>query len=497
MAISFEKKRITNYQDIDFSTEVYWPLAIWSLEHMQGKVVVFRNGNVLVTEDCIEKQNIIVREMARHIMGINKCYIAEKAVIDDFIEGALDQVGKENNEDEELTTAREDLREIVAYAVDHDVTDIHLEVRKQLAKIRFRKDGDMFTLREWSAQRVRCMCFTAFNRESDDVKKHFNGVIPHDASMELAVKGMNVRVRLASIPAYPYPGFDVVFRILTVKQNVIPLEALGYDKGQMKILQDNIRRKNGAIIIAGATGSGKTTTLASLIRLLPKEKKIYTIEDPVEKKLDNATQIPTNDENSLCTFSSLVRQTLRMDPDCLVIGEVRDEDTANMMSRASITGHLVLTTVHANSAVNIVLRLKDLGLDMSTLTDPNFLAVLGYQTLVKKICQACKKPSENNHHRDILGTEVSVNGEDPNCTQCNGTGVDGRVVVAEMVELGEREYEYIANMQWFQWLKDLKDRKERVVDKVLNLIAAGKVSVRDAESAIGLIHELNDNVQGE
>ncbi|MCL9780657.1 Flp pilus assembly complex ATPase component TadA [Vibrio sp. S4M6] len=487
-----EEQYIDSYEDIEFSTEVFLPLTSWCIDNTKSGVVIFSCGNVIISENNRQQKDMVIRVMARHFLPVKRIFFTKNQdILDSFFdvmsEFQDDKVEDKNTDKSEMTEAQEDLRSIIKSAFDLNVSDIHIEVRKKIAKIKFRKDGSMFTFREWSASRATRITFVAFNKESDDVKKHFSSSIPHDASMEIVIQGQPIRVRLASIPAYPYPGFDIVMRILTVQNSITELSGLGYTDNQLNLLKRNMKRKSGAIIIAGATGSGKTTTLAALISKIPKDKKIYTIEDPVEKRLANATQIPTNSDNSLCTFAALTRQTMRMDPDCIVIGEVRDEDTASMMSRASITGHLVLTTLHANSAINIVLRLKDLGLDTSTLTDPSFLSVLGYQTLVKKLCSVCKVPDDDSEVIEKFGKNVYKKSTGTRCKQCNGSGIDGRLVIAELIQLGEQEFQHINNNTWFEWHKQLKQSGLTVQAQAKSYISSGVISLHDAESSVGLL----------
>jgi type II secretory ATPase GspE/PulE/Tfp pilus assembly ATPase PilB-like protein len=494
--MKIESKILYSQNDLDFESSIFLPLVGWNLSVMKGHVVIFENGNVLLTEDHKANLQQTVEQMARHFLLPQQFFVATPALIKELLDSmsGFEEVMERNekkDQREDLTAAQEDLRDLIGYAMRNQISDIHLEVRKNHAKIRCRRYGEMTIYKEWLALRALRVCFVAFNRESDDVKKHFNTIVPHDASMELEIDGRRVRVRLGSVPAYPYPSFDVVFRILTMGEDrVLSIDELGYTLKQKKIFEIAMARKSGAIILAGATGSGKTTTLASLVQLIPKEKKIYTIEDPVEKKLMNATQIPTNHDNPLSTFGMLVRQTLRMDPDCIVIGEVRDENTASMMARASITGHLVLSTLHANSAINIVLRLKDLGLDMNVLTDPDFLTILCYQVLLKKLCDHCKVLSDHLTHRALLG-ENYVKGHDKRCLTCKGKGVVGRIVAAEVIRFGERELNYIRHNQAYEWSRDLEKREESLKYRVLDLIREGVVSVEDAESAIGYIDELH------
>lgn len=489
-----QKDLINRYEDINFDVGPFLPLIHWCINTMNKEVVVFKNGNVFVTENMLPRIEVVVKKMLPFSLFPRQIYPTNPKIIEEIL--AANSGNKEINtkvENDKLTDAQEDLRELITMAIQRRVSDVHFEVRKDRCLIRFREFGDMTIIKEWAASRATKLAFVAFNKESDDVKTHFNSIIPHDASMQINIDSNPVRIRLASIPAYPYPSFDLVLRILAVDDTIIPLEKLGYTEIQLNQLKRVIKQKSGAIIMAGATGSGKTTTLASLIDLIPRDKKVYTIEDPIEKKLLNASQVPVNHENPLCTFSHLVRQTMRMDPDCLIIGEIRDEDTARTASRAAITGHLVLTTLHANSATNIVLRMQDLGLDIGTLSDPGFLKVLSYQTLVKKLCSKCKVPSKNTFQSKVLEcAHVYERGNDPTCPECQGKGISGRMIIAELIELDGPEFEFIQKQAWYEWHKYFTNKKNTVLDRALALIQNGTISVPDTESAIGYIKKLHE-----
>lgn len=492
-----QKKIINRYEDVTFDVGCFLPLVDWCINTMKEEVVIFKNGNIFISKDMLPRVESVVQKMLPFSLFPKDIFEANPQIIKEILAANTGQdanvsLAEEEEKNQKLSGAQEALREIIAQAIKNKVSDVHFEVRKDVCVIRFREYGDMVTYTTWSAIQATKVAFVAFNKESDDVKSHFNSLIPHDASMQINMDGNPIRIRLASIPAYPYPSFDLVLRILAVDDTIIPLSSLGYTETQLKLLRRVIQQKNGAIIMAGATGSGKSTTLASMIELIPKHRKVYTIEDPIERKLLNASQIPVNHENALCTFSHLVRQTMRMDPDCLVIGEIRDEDTARNSARAAITGHVVLATLHANSATNIAMRLLDLGLDINTLADPGFLKLLSYQTLVKKLCPVCKQPSKNDYQRHALEVDqIFVNGHDSSCPKCHGKGVSGRMVIAELIELSGVEFDFIQRQAWYDWHKHVISQKNTVLDQTLFLIKNGIISVEDAESAVGYINVLH------
>jgi len=312
------------------------------------------------------------------------------------------------------------------------------------------------------------------------------------------IEGKDIRLRLASVPAHG--GFDMVMRILaTGEAKKLTLSDLGYTDGQIELIQMAMRLPFGAIIVAGPTGSGKTTTLASCMEMVESTAKLYSIEDPVEKVVEGATQVPVNTEKADRSFAMMGKAALRMDPDVIILGEMRDEDTANVMVRASITGHLVLTTLHTNRATAIVTRLVDMGISPDLLSDSSVLRCLVCQRLIAKVCQECCVPlRESPKHKDfikaweeVLGSEIidKAKARGKGCNACHNTTVGGRTVVAEVVWVDEEGRQYIQKCDTLNWEKYLlengwQDFRARAVD----LIERGLCDPFDAEKVVGPIN---------
>jgi len=289
-------------------------------------------------------------------------------------------------------------------------------------------------------------------------------------------------------------------RILaTGEENTKSLNELGYTDQQVEIIKMAMKLPFGAIIVAGPTGSGKTTTLASCMEMVEPTAKLYSIEDPVEKVVEAATQVPVNTEKEDRSFASMGRAALRMDPDVIILGEMRDEDTAHVMVRASITGHLVLTTLHTNRATAIVTRLVDMGISPVLLSDSSVLRCLLCQRLIAKVCQHCAVPlrSSANHQpflkdwEEVLGKEIlnQAKARGPGCAKCGQSGVGGRVVVAEVIWVDEEGRQFIQKCDTLNWEKYLKengwmDFRARAID----LIQTGICDPFDAEKVVGPIN---------
>lgn len=390
------------------------------------------------------------------------------------------------------------LRELVNEAVRRNVSDIHIQVRQTYTKVRMRQHGELHVYAEWSEKMGREIASVAFNKETDHATSHFNPLVPQDASMPLKIQGRDIRLRLASVPAHG--GFDMVMRILATGEEQRPtLDVLGYTPNQIDIIKTAMALPFGAIIVAGPTGSGKTTTLASCMDMVEETAKLYSIEDPVEKVVEQATQVPVNTDKADRSFAAMGRAALRMDPDVIVLGEMRDEDTARIMIRASITGHLVLSTIHTNRATAIITRLMDMQVSPTLLSDSSVLRCLCCQRLAVKLCQACCIPLKDSpeHQSKIPGWQ-QVLGEDllakarargPGCNKCHNSGVGGRIVVAEVIYVDEEGRKYIAKSDPIGWEAYLKENGwQSFYDRAIDLVAKGIIDPLDAEKVVGPIN---------
>lgn len=290
------------------------------------------------------------------------------------------------------------VKDLIYEALIDNVSDIHIEVRETLSKIRFRKHGSLFTHTQITFARGSSMGIVIYQALSTESGVVFNPNVPQDAMVDEEFNGIRARLRIATAPASPN-GFDMVIRLLKFgeKSNSYTLlEDLGYTAEQSKQIYAFSSDPIGLTIIAGTTGSGKSTTLKNLItKKITDHKaalKVITVEDPPEYEIPNATQIPVirDDKGSgEAGFSSAIRTAMRSDPDILMIGEVRDSQSASLLVSATQSGHQVLSTVHAPSAVGIIPRLESLGISRDVLSSSDFISGLIYQKLLPKICQKC------------------------------------------------------------------------------------------------------------
>lgn len=500
-AAATKTKIISSPADIDSKDKILDEMFNWCRE--QGNIVVLKSATILSadpTSRTVQNCKSLLLSKGIHPGTV---YAAVESLISLLLasgeeEGDLKKHKGETNVS--FSDQQRHLRELVFEAVRQNVSDIHIQVRSTYTKIRMRQHGELRVYAEWSEKLGREIASVAFNKETDHATSHFNPLIPQDASMPLKMNGKDIRLRLASVPAHG--GFDMVMRILaTGEERTKPLDQLGYTQKQIDIIKMAMKLPFGAIIVAGPTGSGKTTTLASCMEMVESTQKLYSIEDPVEKVVEEATQVPVNTEKEDRSFASMGRAALRMDPDVIILGEMRDEDTAHVMVRASITGHLVLTTLHTNRATAIVTRLVDMGISPVLLGDSSVLRCLMCQRLIAKVCPDCAIPLRSSEkHQPYMADWEAVLGKDVldrakargnGCAKCNRSGVGGRIVVAEVIWVDEDGRQYIQKCDTLSWEKYLKENGWMDFrDRAIDLIQAGLCDPFDAEKVVGPINPL-------
>lgn len=496
-------KVIVSQSDLDPKDRLMLEMADWCQQ--RDNIVVLNSGLILSSDPTSRDTQNCKTAMINRGLTPGRVLPAHPRLIslllshleEEELEGGK-RAQKTKIAEETITTQQQRLRQLVQEAVDADVSDLHIEVRPDVARIRFRKYGELYLHAEWFPRLGRELASVAFNKETDHATAHFNPLIPQDASMPLKIEGnTNVRLRLASMPAHG--GFDVVMRILGVgdEAKVIGLTELGYTPEQVYIIRRAIQMPHGAVLLSGPTGSGKTTTLASCLQMVKASRKVYTIEDPVEKVVPTVTQVPVNTDKDDRSFASFGRAALRMDPDYIILGEMRDEDTASVMVRAAITGHLVLSTIHTNSAPGIITRLVDMGISQVMLSDSNVLICLIFQRLLPVLCKNCNVPvSQSEAHKNHLEKWKTIFQNDfsklrargTHCSVCHNSGVKGRTVVAEVIWVDENGRQFIQKLDIIGWEKYLKKQGWRSYkDRTLELIREGVCDPFDGEGLIGEI----------
>jgi type IV pilus assembly protein PilB len=333
-------------------------------------------------------------------------------------------------------------------AIQRRASDIHIETRENEVIIKYRIDGVLYQAMEPIDKRHHQTIISRIKvmSELDIAEKR----IPQDGRFKLRLVGRTIDFRVSIMPSVH--GEDCVIRILD-KESMnkefknLKLDILGFDEETMRKLRKFIREPYGMVLVTGPTGSGKTTTLyACLSEIQSSEDKIITIEDPVEYQLRGITQVPVNEKKGV-TFARGLRSILRHDPDKVMVGEIRDEETAQIAIQSALTGHLVFTTVHANNVVDVIGRFLNMNVDLY-----NFVSALNCvlaQRLVRKICDHCRQPVKLTPQlMEESGLDTAMYSdftfyEGRGCIECNGTGFHGRVAVSELLDLSDHIRELI------------------------------------------------------
>jgi len=321
---------------------------------------------------------------------------------------------------------------ILAGAVGTRASDVHIVPRKQGAVLRFRVDGALQVVTILSEEAFKGLASRIKYLAKMEINKHH---VPQDGSFSFRYENKDLDIRVSCLPTIY--GESFVLRILETSPKMLHLEKLGFSQQVVAAIQEAIQKPNGLILNTGPTGSGKTTTLYAILNILNKpNKKIITIEDPVEYKLPGAVQIPVTKE---VDFANGLRSILRHDPDIIMVGEIRDRETAEIAVQASLTGHLVLSTLHTNNAAGAFVRLLDLGIKPFLLAGNVNLVIA--QRLVRRICPYCrakikisseKKEFYKRYFRVSQIPDILIVGQ--GCVYCHGTGYLGRVAIGEVIK---------------------------------------------------------------
>jgi type IV pilus assembly protein PilB len=378
---------------------------------------------------------------------------SSQRVLDEATEDFRLQLVSENEDGEETLTIDSITQDsspiiklvdsILFNAIQRRASDIHIETQEALVVIKYRIDGVLYQAMDPIDKRHHGTIISRIKvmSELDIAEKR----TPQDGRFKLRVRGRTIDFRVSIMPTVH--GEDAVIRILDKESaneefRTLSLDVVGLDEPTKKRLRKFIREPYGMVLVTGPTGSGKTTTLyACLSEIQSIEDKIVTIEDPVEYQLKGITQIPVNEKKGL-TFARGLRSILRHDPDKIMVGEIRDEETAQIAVQSALTGHLVFTTVHANNVVDVIGRFLNMKVDLY-----NFVSALNCvlaQRLVRRLCPHCKE--EVTYSRDTLlesgllpnQTEGKKFFEGRGCLECNGAGFRGRMAIAELLDLSDR-----------------------------------------------------------
>jgi type IV pilus assembly protein PilB len=403
-------------------------------------VAVADATNVIAIDDLRTVTHRSVRVVLAEPTAIHDA-LSRQGVLDSSTESLIEEAAPEDDEDDtdDFLAAAEDapivraINQIIAQAVQQAASDLHIEPQEHDVRIRFRLDGVLNevmripkSLAPGVTSRLKVMA------ELDIAEKR----IPQDGRMTVRVEGRPIDLRVATVPSVW--GEEVILRVLDRSSGILTLEDLGFLEDTLEQYSTSFRKPYGAILVVGPTGSGKSTTLYSTLSVVNDiARKIITVEDPVEFRLAGVSQIHVNPKTGL-KFATALRSILRSDPDVVMVGEIRDTETARIAIDAAMTGHLVFSTLHTNDAPSAITRLIEMGVE-PFLVASSIECVLA-QRLARKLCPRCKV--EYEPPAEVL-KEVGV--RDPNatfyramgCNNCSGTGYRGRIALVELMPMSE------------------------------------------------------------
>jgi len=404
--------------------------------------------------------------------------------------GEIDYQSLDATEDEYSQPLVRLVDAILADAVKREASDIHFEPEEGFLRLRYRIDGVLRQIRSlhrdyWSAIVVRlkvmCMMNIAETR------------IPQDGRLSLQVQGHRVDFRVSAQPT-TY-GENIVLRVLDRAKGIVPMDQLGIHEDTLNELKMMMARPEGIILVTGPTGSGKTTTLYSLLNYVKSEQvNIMTLEDPVEYPMDMIRQTSVN-EVARMDFANGIRSMMRQDPDIILVGEIRDEDTADMAFRAAMTGHQVLSTLHTNSAIGTFPRLLDIGVLPDIMTG-NIIGVIS-QRLIRLLCPHCKREKKPDEiEKKLLDIEVDseqyIIYEAEGCSHCDNTGYKGRVAIIEALRINSELDEQIAKRATLGELRAAAKSTGymTLADDAIRCVLEGKSSLTEVTRVIDLTQRM-------
>ena len=462
-------------------------------------------GQVQMSDELpllLRKKLSIKVATARQVADLLKRTEQSQRVLEQATEAFTLQVTKEEEEGEETISGESLTRDttvspvvrlvetIIFTALERRASDIHIEARDTEVAVKYRIDGVLQHAMQPIAKEWHSTVLSRIKVLSDlDIAERR---VPQDGRFRVKYKGRFIDLRVSIMPASH--GEDAVLRVLdketlSEKFQSLTLDVVGFSAEETRRFRRYIREPYGMVLVTGPTGSGKTTTLyAAVNEIKTDEDKIVTIEDPVEYQLRGITQIPVNEKKGL-TFARGLRSILRHDPDKIMVGEIRDQETAQIAIQSALTGHLVFTTVHANNVTDVIGRFINMGVEPY-----NFVSALNCimaQRLVRIVCPNCKRPKK------FSPQELSEAGLDPaawadvtlveggGCLECSGTGFHGRTAICELLDLTDRIREMIVDRRPTSEIKRIA-REEGMI----TLRESGLAKIRDGITTLKEINKV-------
>ncbi|MBL9031462.1 MAG: type II/IV secretion system protein [Phycisphaerae bacterium] len=465
--VSFERIDLVKGLDGGFDGTLLQRLSVdFCKQHL---VVPLRTEGSRVVVGATRPDAVFLLDEVRQRLGVPGVKLVLVTSLD--VRGALEQVGAEEKPQVDLSEILSEVEEgdvqvekshdqavdlekesnegpviryvnyIIQTAVKEGASDIHVEPAEKKLKVRFRIDGELFEMMNPPASMSAAITSRLKIMANLDIAERR---IPQDGRIRCSVQGRKLDLRVSTLPVAS--GEKTVMRILDTRSINVQLEDLGFHEDTLAIWKKIIDAPHGIVLVTGPTGSGKTTTLYSSLRQLDKNSmNISTVEDPIEYHLDGITQTQAHEKIGM-TFAVALRALLRQDPDVIMLGEIRDQETAHIAVQAALTGHLVLSTLHTNDAPSSITRLVNIGME-PFLVGAAVNGVLA-QRLVRRLCQQCKaqeKPGdEMTEFLEMQGLDTQLIWAAKGCDKCRHTGYSGRVGIYELLTVDDQLRDIIA-----------------------------------------------------
>jgi len=491
-------------------------------------VVVSRNQAIILMSKNANKGELSFFSLKRKLQeaGYQEGEMKIIRVMPEVLAALYENEEQRNKDDVSDTQIEQLFRAIIVRAHDLGASDVHIETRTNRAEILFRINGERHFMQDISIGQAKALAHMVYNTLADSASKEVT--LDLDQVMETSIeyelpKNVFIQIRYESTPIYPTGNFQIVLRLLSMSVQGLRFDDLGYTAEQQNLFEVLTSGSSGMVLICGPTGSGKSTTLQAVLSRVREVRgetiKLVTVEDPVEYIIPGATQIPIvrrkrlqQDRTTGSVFTTFLRSTLRLDPDIVMIGEIRDAETADTAKDLILTGRKVFSTLHTYSAIGAFPRLLSLGVEREMLTMPGFISGIVYQRLLQDLCPMCSRPLSELSEDEISIIDpnliyriqqttnlnqdfVKIRG--PGCKYCKGEGIVGRVVVAEVIIPDRAFLKAIAENR----LSDAEKHWKRVgagylgpettsptvLAQALRLLKEGRVDPREVEANIGLL----------
>ena len=461
------------------------PMDIKALDSVEG-LIDAEVEPVICTEGEISQLINNMYSPRSRIGGVLKNEESDTETVDNKIEGenGLDEDVQVTEEMADEPTVVRLVNRILDQAVREGASDIHISPQKDSVQLRFRLDGKLHDMQDLPKTLFQSLVARLKVLSKMDITLTR---VPQDGRFTLRVHKKEINVRVSSVPLIY--GENMVLRMLDMSAQIYSLDRLGMNVSDENIMREMVNKPHGMILSAGPAGSGKSTTLYALLNEINKpDINIITLEDPVEYRIDNIRQIQLNNKAGM-TFANGLKSVLRQDPDVIMVGEIRDRETANIAVQAALTGHRVLSTVHTNDSAGAVTRLTDMGIEFFLIS--SVLLVTFSQRLVRTICEHCKEPYKPP--KEVLVAWGLDKVENANfqhgkgCNQCMNSGYKGRTAIFEILVNDDMIKTMIAQKKTPLEITNeavaagkLITLKEAAINKVIN----GITTIEDAASVV-------------